>query len=779
MLPASSDLSIIYRIMKEYFLKFVSSIFLICGLLSAEAQNVKIKTIKYGGDASYTGEVVKKSPMGKGELSLRSYSSSNGSTEYKNYTLTGTFNGTSVTDAEMNFEKEGIVFKGDVSYRIENSMFCKEFHFTLKNGKFYQPQYTKKPFGTIRENGIALQINSGIGAYIHCDGEIESCHDFGEEYIAQISKFAKSETYECKGFPIRFICNNEYCITQPIPEVTPKVVFTYDNGATITLTPTSQEWQHPDGDYISIKRDTVAKKDIVVKYRITLDEGYIDNNKLYHKFSNGNTYFGTVAKALFRHGTDSMTEYRCTDRSELLNMSAPDWDWKDILKYAKEGVLTYSDGECYDGVLKNGDETTVDGDKLPESAYFNGTLYNADKSKIQTFIEGMNESQYSEHQQRIKAEYDKEKATDYFKFDNYGNISEFKITYPNLAKFIYRYDEKNNKVLENTIYYPNGDVLDNPYLCKHYNRQSFDEYQMKFTNDQYQNVIPKDNCPSILDTDIIGKRIFKDGFSVALMHDGSHTGYDKPTLYFYTKQKKENGDYALIYTGSSANVEEFKKTFNDYKAFCKDVVYEHYWEDREANHRRYDTELYYKNGNIFKGTGTVYFNSKIDTTLYSDSRVIALGVPKMRTYESIEKVTPYDGRTTSPSGKILEIYRDGEKLDDFNFAQVIASEEGKLRLEQEKLERQKQGLLEAESKYGKKNVDALMRGKIIIGMPVDLLIGGVNYHILPYLSISLSIDQGNSKCYDLWKVGSDGNLFDPDYAGYVWVTDGKVSSIHL
>ena len=63
MLPASSDLSIIYRIMKEYFLKFVSSIFLICGLLSAESQNVKIKTIKYGGDASYTGEVVKKYPM--------------------------------------------------------------------------------------------------------------------------------------------------------------------------------------------------------------------------------------------------------------------------------------------------------------------------------------------------------------------------------------------------------------------------------------------------------------------------------------------------------------------------------------------------------------------------------------------------------------------------------------------------------------------------------------------------------------------------------------------
>ena len=55
--------------MKEYFLKFVSLIFLICGLLSAEAQNVKIKTIKYGGDASYTGEVVKKSPMGKHILS--------------------------------------------------------------------------------------------------------------------------------------------------------------------------------------------------------------------------------------------------------------------------------------------------------------------------------------------------------------------------------------------------------------------------------------------------------------------------------------------------------------------------------------------------------------------------------------------------------------------------------------------------------------------------------------------------------------------------------------
>lgn len=139
----------------------------------------------------------------------------------------------------------------------------------------------------------------------------------------------------------------------------------------------------------------------------------------------------------------------------------------------------------------------------------------------------------------------------------------------------------------------------------------------------------------------------------------------------------------------------------------------------------------------------------------------------------------YQGRVTTSTGKIIEIYKNGKKLDDFDFAQVIAEEEGKVRLAQQKRDEERQKIASMVEKYGKTNVDALLRGKIIVGMPQELLVKGVELRILPYLAIPLSIDHGRSKCYDLYGIGSDGNLFNPENKGYIWITDGKVSSITL
>ena len=753
-------------------------------LTIANAQNVKVKTIKYGSDAYYTGEVVKKSPMGKGSLYLTSYSPDR--SEYREYSLEGRFNGETATDATLVFEKYNLAFKGEVSYTEEKGVMCREFNFTLKNGSFYSLPENRQ-LGIVGTDGLNIQINAGYKFFVSGNGEVEKVPTINQTKLDYMTEFAQSESYTVKGYPAEFfIDNDDYGFRTKLGQ-SESWKLTFDNGATIEKNATQEIWKRPNGDYMNI--DNLMLVTTVQKYKLTFGNDYIENNKVFHKFSNGNTFNGTVTESLIlADGSDDKT-FSCSDLDKLLEIVSIDWDWKDVLKYAKDGVLTYSDGEYYKGVL-NADKEDISGDKLPESAYFTGTLYNADNTKIQTYVMGMDETQYAEYQkkqeeerQKREAEYAKEKATDYFKFDDYGNICEFKITYPDLTKFIYRYDEKTNKVLENTIYYPNGDVLDDPYLCG-----SFYEYQGKFTNSMYKDIIPKNESPYILDPDLPGKRIFKDGLSIALII--SKRWYNGPTDYEYIiKQTEENGDYSIIGTKKlvdnnnknnneiySSQLYEFQKTFNnDYKALSKKIDYNH----NDANNYYWspDGKIYYKSGNVFVGSYSI--SCKTDHTLYEDPRIIALGAPVGISYESIEKITPYYGRVISPSGKILEIYREGKKLDDFDFAQAIAEEEGELRLEQEKLERQKQGLLEAESKYGKKNVDALMNGKIIIGMPEDLLIGGVNYHILPYLSISLSIDHGSSKCYDLWKIGSDGNIFDPDYAGYVWVTDGKVSSIHL
>ena len=745
-------------------LLFVITALTIGTLTIANAQNVKVKTIKYGSDAYYTGEVVKKSPMGKGTLYLTSYSPDR--SEYREYSLEGTFNGATAADATLVFEKYNLAFKGEVSYTEEKGVMCREFNFTLKNGSFYSLPDNRQ-LGIVGTDGLNIQINAGYKFFVSGNGEVEKVPTINQTKLDQMTSFAQSESYKVKGYLAEFsIDSDDYDFrTKPGQSVSWKV--TFDNGATIEKNTTQEIWKRPNGDYMNI--DNLMLVTTVQKYKLTLGNDYIENNKVLHKFSNGNTFNGAVAESLiFADGSDDKT-FACSDLDRLLEIDSIDWDWKDVLKYAKDGVLTYSDGEYYKGVLKS-DKEDISGNKLSESVYFTGTLYDADNTKIQTYVMGMNETQYAdykkkqeEERRKREAEYAKEKATDYFKFDDYGNICEFKITYPDLAKFIYRYDPKANKVYENTIYYANGDILYNPYL----NGRSYlyrEEYEYAFSNKQYKEVIPKDESPKILDKNLVGRRYFKDGLAIFIM----------PELY-RIHQIKEHGDYAYIETKTNNKGEiyskcaySFQKTFNDYKVVFKGP---------RVSGAYSDTDIYYKNGNMYRGSVNIAYNN--DTTLYTDPRIVALGVPTGLSYESIESVTPYSGRVITATGKIIEIYKDGKKLDDFDFAQAIAEEEGELRLEQEKLERQKQGLLEAESKYGKKNVDALMNGKIIIGMPEDLLIGGVNYHILPYLSISLSIDHGSSKCYDLWKIGSDGNIFDPDYAGYVWVTDGKVSSIHL
>lgn len=693
------------------------------------AQKVKVTTIEYANDAYYTGEVVKKSPMGSGKLVLTSAGN--------NISLEGTFNGTTVSNANLVFEKYDLEFEGEVSYEVE-----KVFTFTLKNGSFYSLK-EELELCTVGENGINIKIVSGFESSVSGKGEVETVPTLSETKIEQMTQFAGSDNYTCTKVPAVFsIDNNSYNILEK-SSTNQSITIQFDNGTIVTINENGENWKRPNGDYIEI-----SSFGLLTEYKITTGEDYIENNIVSKKFSNGNKFLGIVAESLiFPEGTNK--DFTCSDHVKLLGVGTINWEWKDLLKYAKSGTLTYSDGEYYEGSLNSNTEN-ITANKLSESAYFDGTLYNADKSKIQTYIKGMGESQY-------QAEYTKEKATDYFKFDNYGQVAEFKITYPDLAKYIYQYDEKSNTVLENGIYYPNGDIIADPY------NNLYDRGRV--TNALYKEQVQKTESPNILDPNLLGLRYFNDGLTINVQWVPSFG------LGYVIRQKKANGDYATIevYGKSGRNLRDFQKKFDDCVATS---------DDKFDNSNGKKGTIYYKNGNKFEGTFKVNYNQ--DTTLYSDPRLIALGVsPNNKSYESIESVSLYGGRLTSASGKILEIYEKGEKLDDFEFAQRIAKEEGKVRLDQQKREQQKQALLEAEAKYGKANMDAVRNGRIIVGMPEELLISSVNYHILPYLAITLSMDHGRSKCYDLWGVGKSGNLFDPDYKGFVWVTDGKVSSITL
>lgn len=755
--------------------KLLLTILTLCiGTLSfTYAQKVKVTTIKYGNDAYYTGEVVKKSPMGTGKLFLNKYLTTVDTGNI--LSLEGTFNGTTVSDANFVLKTYNLKFKGEVSYTVEKEFLSRAFTFTLKNGSFYSLKENRQ-LCAVGESGISIKINSGYEFNVSGKGEVESIPTLREPKIKLMTQFAGSDNYTCKGSPAEFsINNNNYNISKKL-FANQSTTIQFDNGATVTIDGNGENWRRPNGDYLKI-----SSLGLLEEYKITLGEDYLENNEVSHKFSNGNKFFGTVAESLiFPDGKDK--EFTCPDYTKLFGIESINWEWKDFLKYAKNGTLTYSDGEYYEGLLKSDKETIAD-NKLPESAYFTGTLYNADKSKIQTYVRGMNESQYAEYQkkqeeekQRIAAEYAKEKATDYFKFDNYGQIAEFKITYPDLTKFIYRYDEKTNKVLENTIYYPNGDVLDNPYISAATTTCTKYDYIFRFTNEDYKK-IPKDKYPNIMSM-TSGRHIFKDGLNIGLYQQGGNfiqelVGHD---IYVVIKEtKKLNGDYAysegwiLNRTKSSTEqpviLKEIQKSFDEYVVNGKE------------NGSFFEGFIYYKNGNVFEGRFKLICNS--NNSLQNDSRVIAFGINVEQSYDSLEGVALYQGRVTTSTGKIIEIYKNGKKLDDFDFAQVIAEEEGKVRLAQQKRDEERQKIASMVEKYGKTNVDALLRGKIIVGMPQELLVKGVELRILPYLAIPLSIDHGRSKCYDLYGIGSDGNLFNPENKGYIWITDGKVSSITL
>lgn len=144
--------------------------------------------------------------------------------------------------------------------------------------------------------------------------------------------------------------------------------------------------------------------------------------------------------------------------------------------------------------------------------------------------------------------------------------------------------------------------------------------------------------------------------------------------------------------------------------------------------------------------------------------------------EDLAGVDPYHGVMVDSKGNVIDIYRNGQKLDEFDKMQVIAEEQGKIKKEQERAQNaiaQKQELIK---KYGEKYTNALYAGKIITGMPEELFLLGLAINQFNNVfTATISIQNGEDRCYDLYQF--DQNTFSMKQLGFVWVIDKKVSSI--
>lgn len=415
-------------------------------------------------------------------------------------------------------------------------------------------------------------------------------------------------------------------------------------------------------------------------------------------------------------------------------------------------------------------------------------------------------------------DYEKEKATDFYKFYDNGILCKAKKTFKNA---ILNVDLDG----ETKLTYSNGDVVDftnkiNRYSKKiylsYYNDDAYTSRQDNRIaewvseeapiNDWYKQIMVLETVEPIYNKLILG--VHNPGITMAA-EDGSTITTNGSTF----KQVMKNGDYIENWasladyeyvppTGfnrdrdNECEIKAFKKDFGDYK-----VVY-----------NGENKKIIYNNGAVFSGTlhfipdsasyleegPYIYKIYKYDN--YNDPKAKSLGENVIRMLKqdgyaegyyvsndkylycspllvgNIAKVVPWNGNTVDAKGKVLDIYEKGKPLDDFDKMSVLASE-------QAKIDKEKKAAADAIAqkemiykKYGKLSADALYNGEVVVGMSEQLFIIGANNYVFKKFSIvNKSIVNSDSCCYDLYNLNSNFSLVS---VGYIWARDGKISSIH-
>ena len=276
-----------------------------------------------------------------------------------------------------------------------------------------------------------------------------------------------------------------------------------------------------------------------------------------------------------------------------------------------------------------------------------GSVGSADGNK-ETIRYGMLEQEYTE-------KYNQEKSLDHYKFDANGELAAFRMTYPDLA--VLEYMTENGKVIRNMITYPDGTTV------------SLGEE--KITSDKYKEYKAMSSAPHYLSLDLRGVRTYKDGLTIDLWLTLKDEVRDQKKQQFYRgflgiREEKTNGDYIEVsykdYNSRyfNENVEYKKrritaiqKTFPDYTVIMEDDRF------------KYKGRVEYKNGNLY--SGYIDCIAEGNSPLIKDRRLAALQLDTLTTFDNIVGVKLTKGVVCDPKGKIIEIYRDGSKLDEFDF----------------------------------------------------------------------------------------------------------------
>lgn len=412
---------------------------------------------------------------------------------------------------------------------------------------------------------------------------------------------------------------------------------------------------------------------------------------------------------LFANG--AKTPLTCTRGADW---TCPDGDYVkfDDKGHAQELRLTSSEGEIYEGSVACDEISELVDFKTSKSDWNKFRVYTvkgihtgADGNK-ETIRFGMLEQEYTKKQQEYTEKYNQSKSLDHYKFDANGELAAFRMTYPDLA--VHEYMTENGKVTRNMITYPDGTTVS---LEKN-----------KITSDKYKEYKAMSSAPNYLSLDLRGTRTYKDGLTIDLWLTKMEENYQ--TFYrgfLGIREEKTNGDYIevhykdydsrLLNKYRMSSITAIQKNFPDYTVIMEDYHYKGCVE--------------YKNGNLYSG----YFDciAEGNSPLIKDRRLAALQLDTLTTFDNIVGVKFREGVVCDPKGKIIEIYRNGGKLDEFDFERERIQLQAERDRELERIKKEKEEKIAVEklykelvNKHGEKNMESALRGEIKVGMHEDL-----------------------------------------------------------
>lgn len=402
-------------------------------------------------------------------------------------------------------------------------------------------------------------------------------------------------------------------------------------------------------------------------------------------------------------------------------------------------------------------------------------------------------------------DYEKGKATDYFKFNDDGTLCAAKKTFDNGAVFeMVYYKKRSEGETKVALYYECGDEIDFTRLLHEKPNEldilvsrpedHFDPSGMDLVNinDWFKgNIMNSTSAPYLIQKSVFGIKSEKIPVFKVMLEDKTLITIrdDAPDIAaeFVSGERFRYHPKAWQYW---SYIEEIKKDFPDYVVIASKGV-------DNANGTDVEGSIIYKNGQTYKGQ--IHLIADNASIIQSPNKSIVpystasrytpkslgykvLGILKNQGYpiafwiDNITSAVPLSGSVVDAKGNVVDIYRDGQKLDEFDKMQAIAEEQGKINKEKERVQNAIAQKQELTRKYGEKNTNALYAGNIITGMPEELFVIGLAGHMFKNVfTATISIQNGEDRCYDLYQF--DQNTFSMKQLGFVWVIDKKVSSI--